>query len=191
MSASEHPTTTTLWASCATVEAKAPRLRPNPVTKPLPSRPVARCRSTRQILRRSRAGSATAQPSFVVGCIASDSVTICPGITPITRTSSPSDRMARSSRWICAAFIVLRTHPGTPLCGNGSAWPPSATRRPFLKTFDGRKSTRSGSRQKSAWLPGAIAPCSRSPCARAAPIEARTSASSAASPRSTAKRPCG
>ena len=65
--ASLVPTTTTLWASWATVEASAPRCRPKPRTKPSPIRPVPRWRSITAILTgrargrrppRRRAGSA-------------------------------------------------------------------------------------------------------------------------------------
>ena len=59
MSSSSMPTTTMLCASCATVDASAPRLRPKPRTKPRPMRPVPWCRSITATLARSRAGSAT------------------------------------------------------------------------------------------------------------------------------------
>ena len=61
--ASFIPTTTTLCASWATVDAIAPRCRPKPRTKPSPMRPVPRWRSTTAIFARSRVGSATASPA--------------------------------------------------------------------------------------------------------------------------------
>ena len=40
------PTTMQLWASCATVDAIAPRASPKPDTQPTPTRPVAWWRSS-------------------------------------------------------------------------------------------------------------------------------------------------
>src|SRR5439155_1719582 len=91
------PTTTTLCASCATVEAIAPRCRPKPRTNPRPVRPVPRCRSITAILARSRAGSATASPPRTVGSSTSESVTIWPGTSPITRALPPLHGIRKTS----------------------------------------------------------------------------------------------
>ena len=56
------PATIRLWWSCAMVDAIAPRRNPNPCTNPLPTRPVAMCRSITAILMMSRSMSGVAKP---------------------------------------------------------------------------------------------------------------------------------
>src|SRR6266511_1450155 len=96
MSASAMPTTTMLWASCATVEARAPRCKPEPCTKPRPIRPVPRWRSITAIFARSLPESATAAPSAVAGSSTSASVITWSGTSPITRTLPPVHGMWKS-----------------------------------------------------------------------------------------------
>src|SRR6185503_12513746 len=87
ISPSSTPTTTMLCASCASDVAIAPRWSPKPCTKPRPTLPVPRCRSTTAILARSRSGSAIAKPSSIFGSSRSSSVTIWPSMRPITRAA--------------------------------------------------------------------------------------------------------
>ncbi len=76
MSASFVPTTTTLCASWATLEASAPFFSLNPRTKPTPILPVARCRSTTTSFKISRAVSETTSPCTTFGVAMSCLVTI-------------------------------------------------------------------------------------------------------------------
>ena len=188
MSASATPTITTLCASWATVEANAPARRPNPRTSPRPIRPVAWWRSTTAILARSRAGSATTRPSATGASSSRASVISCPGTVSITRTRADSAAMANASAARGADRIVRRTNSGIGGRENGSARPSDATSRPSFHTRAGRNVSRSSSSTRSARRPGAIAPRSSRPCARAGCSVAMSSASSAATPSSTAIR---
>ena len=145
IAASLIPTTTTLCASCATVEASAPRRSPKPRTNPSPIRPVPRWRSITAIFARSRSASATASPARTVGSSTSDSVTICPGTSPITRARPPRHGMRNISGPSAPTRTVCRTQSGTSARGI------SATGRPALSTRSGTNRSRSGSTSRSAW----------------------------------------
>ena len=117
MSLSSTPTTTMLWASCATVDASAPERRPKPRTKPRPMRPVPWWRSMTAIFARSRPGSDTAWPSTTVGSSISSSVTTWSSTSPMTRARPPLHGIAKSPAEIGCTCTVRFTHSGT--CASG------------------------------------------------------------------------
>ena len=109
-----------LWASCPTVEASAPRVRPKPCTQPRPMRPVCRCRSTTASRATSAAGSA--------GSVISDAVDSEPARMPMVRAQWPGSggrcrrtqpgggvvRCAPSGAWKSGAGACRSPHPGRP-----------------------------------------------------------------------------
>ena len=137
------PTTTTLCASWATVDASAPRCRPKPRTKPRPMRPVPRCRSMTAIFARSRAGVrhglAGARRSAPRRATRSRSG---PATSPITRARPPAPRDAEHLGAERADRTVCRTHSGTSACGI------SATGRPALSTSVGHEPLEVGEQQQ-------------------------------------------
>ena len=138
MSSSVTPTTTRLWASWATVEAKAPARRPKPRTRPRPTRPVAWWRSMTAILARSRAGSATTRPSLTGGASSRACVMSWPGIVSITRTRSAAG-IAKASAGSGAERMVLRTRSGIGGRSNGSARPADGHQPSVLVHARGRE----------------------------------------------------
>src|SRR6266487_6764371 len=145
MSSSSIPTTTMLCASCATVDASAPRCSPEPWTNPWPIRPVPRWRSMTAIFARSLPGSATAKPFMVVGSTATDLVTTWSGTSPIARALPPSQGIARSAELTGRLRTECLTHSGTS--GSGI----SSTGRPAFSVSSGSNRFRSGRSSRSAW----------------------------------------
>ena len=137
--ASSTPTATTLWASWATVEAKAPRRRPKPVTSPRPTRPVAWWRSMTAILARSRVGSAMTWPFARAGETVRAIVISCSGMISITRTSpsASSDRSASVERG--AADGAEHVGRRAPARRTARRRPSRAATRPPASTSDGRE----------------------------------------------------
>ena len=111
----------------------APRSSPKPRTKPSPTRPVPRWRSTTAIFARSRSGSATASPARAGRSTTSVSVTIWPGTIPITRAGPPDQGTRNISGPKAPMRTVWRTQSGTTARGK------SATGLPAFRTRSGRK----------------------------------------------------
>ena len=130
MLASSTPATTRLCASCATVEANAPRRRPKPCTSPTPTRPVAWWRSTTASFARSRAGSATTRPPATAGSAAPAPVISCSACSSITRTRPAAGPRSSASSPSGASRMLSRTHAGTAGASNGSAAPSRAATVP-------------------------------------------------------------
>ena len=149
ISASSTPTTPTLCASCARVEASAPRRSPKPDTNPMPMRPVPRCRSITATLAKSRSGSAVAYPFDLPGSATRARVVRFPGSRPMTRTG-PSAVTRKSAAASAGIRTLSRIHAGACAFGIGTACPCCATSRPRFQTLLGRKWPRSGTATISA-----------------------------------------
>ena len=128
------------------VDASAPRCRPKPRTKPRPTRPVPRCRSTTAIFARSRSGSASASPARTRRLV----------------DERVGDDLARDDpdhARVAAAPTGCGTSPGRTRrcapCGAPSPAPPprgiSAAGPPRFSTSSGTKRSRSGRTSRSAW----------------------------------------
>ena len=120
--------------------------RPKPRTKPRPTRPVSRWRSSTTIFARSRSGSATAWPSRPAGSSTSEAVHDLAGDEPDHPRLSRPARESRTSR--------RRSRRREP-----SAWPIRAPRsarsrptgRPRLRTSWGTNDSSSSRSRMSAW----------------------------------------
>ena len=150
IAASLIPTTTTLCASCATVDASAPRCRPKPRTKPSPMRPVPRCRSTTAILARSRVGIG----ERLAGAVRSARRRATPSRSGPARSRSraPSPPVPRDAEHLGAerADPHRVAHPVRHLRARGSP-PPD---RPRLSTISGTKRSRSGRSEQVGLVAG-------------------------------------
>ena len=102
MSSSLSPTTSRLWASWATVWARAPWM-PKPLAKPQAKEPVLWCRSKTKALRMSFSGEHSRQPSTTGTSRCSSFVMVDPALEVITRTSARSPVMGEPSA--CTAGI--------------------------------------------------------------------------------------
>ena len=170
MSASFVPTTSRLCASCATVDAMAPRLMPKPFTKPQPNVPVAWWRSNTKVLSTSFSGSAWMAPSMTGSRTCASNVPTLPGMISMARTvtaCAPSSAAPSGSATVNVSGVISSrrcmecvTQSGY---SNGASWkhgaPSSAATSPSIMTRETRKSVRSPSRNTmSAHLPGVMDP---------------------------------
>ena len=128
------------------VEASAPRVRPDPCTKPRPILPVPRWRSIdgdlREVATRDRRSPSRRRPPAPRS---SDSVTTWSSTSPIARARPPCQGIRKSAAETGLIRTECLTHSGT------SGRSISPTVRPFFSTTSGRNSTRSGRTSRSAW----------------------------------------
>ena len=146
IAASFIPTTTTLCASWATVEASAPRCRPKPRTKPRPTRPVPRWRSTTAIFARScvRVGDrlAGARRRLVDERVGDDLSRHDPDHARLAAAPGHPEHLRAEG-----ADPHRVPHPVGHLGRAGSPRPAA----PFFSTRSGTNRSRSGSTSRSAW----------------------------------------
>ena len=170
MLASSAPTTTTLCASCATVDANAPLRRPKPRTSPTPTRPVAWWRSITASFARSRPGSATTRPSRTRRRLLAATVMSWPGrrCRSRARARAGPGRGRTRRRRAARRARVSRTQPGHRRRRERQRRRRRARRprRPRSRPRRGRTRGRRAATM-SAWKPGAIAPSSARPWQRA------------------------
>ena len=120
--------------------------QPKPRTRPSPTRPVPRWRSTTAILRRSRSVSASTFPPSTFGVSTSNSVTIWSGTSPITRASpSPCHGIANSLVDMAPIRTVFSPSPAPRASRSRLLRVPPSARAPA------RSSPRSGRTRTSAW----------------------------------------
>ena len=185
MSSSLMPTTTMLWASCATVEASAPGCSPEPLTKPSPMRPVAEVALDDGDLGEVARGVRDGVPVDDAPALApSDSVTTWSVTSPIARTRAPPSTGSRSSRGGTGWMRTRLPHP----VGDGLARSLSSAAPRFSTTLRS-EALEIGKEQQI----GLIARCDRAEMREArarAPGGARpaATASSGATPAATASR---
>ena len=171
MSRSLVPTTQRLWLSCPTLEASAPRRRPNPRTNPRPTLRFLPCRAKTAAFRMSRPGSASFSPERISSVQSRCLVRICRSISPITGVSGFCETIRKSFSVTGSSRTVCANASGT---GGGSAAANSSseTGTPPQTTCRTDPDSSASTSTRSARCPGATSPRSARPNARAADQEA-------------------